>query len=61
MGIDYGSLIYIALERCSTAREAIECVTSLVKEYGYASEGESLSFGDPNEIWIMDIIGRGKG
>lgn len=61
VGIDYGSLIYIALERCSTAREAIECVTSLVKEYGYASEGESLSFGDPNEIWIMDIIGRGAG
>ena len=61
VGIDYGSLIYIALERCSTAREAIECVTSLVKEYGYASEGESLSFGDPNEIWIMDIIGRGSG
>ncbi len=61
VGIDYGSLIYIALERCSTAREAIECVTSLVREYGYASEGESFSFGDPNEIWIMDIIGRGAG
>lgn len=61
VGIDYGSLIYIALERCSTAREAIACVTSLVKEYGYASEGETLSFGDPNEIWIMDIIGRGAG
>lgn len=61
VGIDYGSLIYIALERCSTAREAIECVTSLVREYGYASEGETLSFGDPNEIWMMDIIGRGPG
>ena len=61
VGIDYGSLIYIALERCSTAREAIECVTSLVREYGYASEGESFSFGDPNEIWIMDMIGRGPG
>ena len=61
VGIDYGSLIYIALERCKTAREAIECVTSLVKEYGYASEGESFSFGDPNEIWIMDIIGKGPG
>ena len=61
VGIDYGSLIYISLERCSTAREAIECVTSLVRDYGYASEGESLSFGDPNEIWIMDIIGRGAG
>ena len=61
VGIDYGSLIYIALERCKTAREAIACVTSLVKEYGYASEGESLSFGDPNEIWILDIIGKGAG
>ena len=61
VGIDYGSLIYIALERCSTAREAIECVISLVREYGYASEGESFSFGDPNEIWIMDMIGRGPG
>lgn len=61
VGIDYGSLLYISLERCSTAREAIECVTSLVRDYGYASEGESLSFGDPNEIWIMDIIGRGAG
>lgn len=60
-GIDYGSLIYIALERCSTAREAIECVTSLVREYGYASEGETFSFGDPNEIWMMDIIGKGPG
>ena len=61
VGIDYGSLIYIALERCSTAREAIACVTSLVREYGYASEGETFSFGDPNEVWIMDIIGRGSG
>lgn len=61
VGIDYGSLIYIALERCSTAREAIECVTTLVRDYGYASEGESFSFGDPNEIWIMDLIGKGPG
>lgn len=61
VGIDYGSLIYIALERCSTAREAIECVTSLVRDYGYASEGETFSFGDPNEIWMMDIIGKGPG
>lgn len=60
-GIDYGSLIYIALERSKTAREAIACVTSLVEQYGYASEGESFSFGDPNEIWIMDLIGCGKG
>ena len=61
IGIDYGSLIYIALERSKTAREAIECMVSLVNEYGYASEGESFSIGDPNEVWIMDLIGRGKG
>ena len=61
IGIDYGSLIYIALERCKTAREAINCMVSLVEEYGYASEGETFSIGDPNEIWIMDMIGKGKG
>lgn len=61
VGIDYGSLIYIALERSTTAREAIECMVSLVNEYGYASEGESFSIGDPNEIWIMDLIGKGAG
>ena len=61
VGIDYGSLIYIALERSKTAREAIEWFITLVNEYGYASEGESFSFGDPNEVWIMDLIGKGKG
>ncbi len=61
VGIDYGSLIYIALERCKTAREAIDCMVSLVEQYGYASEGETFSIGDPNEIWIMDMIGKGKG
>jgi len=61
VGIDYGSLIYIALERCRSAREAIECVTDLVEQYGYASEGESFSFGDPEEVWIMDLIGKGPG
>ena len=61
VGIDYGSLIYIALERSKTAREAIEWFITLVNEYGYASEGESFSFGDPNEVWIMDLIGRGPG
>ncbi len=60
-GIDYGSLIYIALERCKTAREAIACMTSLVEQYGYASEGETFSIGDPNEVWIMDMIGKGAG
>ena len=61
VGIDYGSLIYIALERSKTAREAIEWFITLVNEYGYASEGESFSFGDPDEVWIMDLIGKGKG
>ena len=61
VGVDYGSLIYIALERSKTAREAIECMIALVNEYGYASEGESFSIGDPNEIWIMDLIGKGPG
>ena len=61
IGIDYGSLIYIALERSKTAREAIECMISLVNEYGYASEGESFSIGDPNEVWLMDLIGKGAG
>ena len=61
VGIDYGSLIYIALERSKTAREAIEWFITLVNEYGYASEGESFSFGDPNEVWIMDLIGKGNG
>ncbi len=59
-GIDYGSLIYVALQRCKTAREAIECITDLVETYGYCSEGESFSIGDPNEVWIMDLIGKGK-
>ena len=57
--VDYGSLIYIALERSRTAREAIEVMTSLVAKYGYASEGETFSIGDPNEIWVMDMIGKG--
>ena len=61
VGIDYGSLIYIALERSKTAREAIEWMITLVNEYGYASEGESFSIGDPNEVWIMDLIGKGPG
>ena len=61
VGVDYGSLIYIALERSKTAREAIEWFITLVNEYGYASEGESFSFGDPDEVWIMDLIGKGPG
>ena len=58
--IDYGSLIFLALERAKTAPEAIKVMTSLVKEYGYASEGESFTIADPNEVWIMEMIGKGK-
>lgn len=59
--IDYGSLIYIALQRSRTAREAIRIMTDLVAEYGYYSSGESFSIADPNEIWIMEMIGKGVG
>ena len=58
-GIDYGSLIYIALERCRTAREAIECITNLANTYGYYSSGESFSIVDKEEAWILEIIGKG--
>lgn len=59
--IDYGSLIYITLQRAKTAREAIHIMTDLVNQYGYASSGESFSIGDPNEIWVMEMIGKGEG
>jgi dipeptidase len=58
--IDYGSLIYIALQRAKTAREALSVMTGLVEKYGYASEGESFSIADPNEVWIMELIGKGR-
>ncbi|MDE6283344.1 MAG: C69 family dipeptidase [Muribaculaceae bacterium] len=58
--IDYGSLIYITLQRATNAREALKIMTDLVKEYGYASEGESFTIADPNEVWVMDLIGKGK-
>ncbi|MDE6086274.1 MAG: C69 family dipeptidase, partial [Muribaculaceae bacterium] len=58
--IDYGSLIYITLQRAKTAREAIQVMTDLVNKYGYASSGESFSIADPNEVWIMELIGKGK-
>ncbi len=57
--IDYGSLIYITLQRAKTAREAIGIMTSLVEEYGYASSGESFSIADKDEVWIMEMIGKG--
>ena len=58
--MDYGSLIYIALQRARNAREAIKVMTDLVAEYGYYSSGESFSIADPNEVWIMEMIGKGK-
>lgn len=59
--VDYGSLIYIALQRSKSAREAIHVMTLLVAEYGYASEGESFSISDKNEAWILEMIGKGPG
>ena len=59
--LDYGSLIYVALQRSKTAREAISVMTSLVEKYGYCSEGETFSICDPNEAWIMEMQGTGKG
>ena len=58
--IDYGSLIYVTLQRAKTAREAIKVMTNLVKDYGYASSGESFSIPDPDEAWVMELIGKGK-
>ena len=57
--MDYGSLMYIALQRAKTAREAIKVITDLVAEYGYYSSGESFSIADPNEVWIFEIISKG--
>lgn len=59
--IDYGSLIYLTLQRAKTAREAIVVMTDLVEKYGYASEGESFSIADPQEVWILEMIGKGNG
>ena len=58
-GIDYGSLIYVALQRAKSAREAIDVIVNLANEYGYASEGETFSIADKNEAWIMELIGKG--
>jgi len=59
--IDYGSLIYIALQRSKSAREAVKTMVELVAEYGYYSSGESFSIADANEIWILEMIGKGPG
>ncbi len=57
--MDYGSLIYVTLQRAKTAREAIKIMTDFVKEYGYYSAGESFSIADKNEVWILEMIGKG--
>ena len=59
--MDYGSLIYVTLQRARTAREAIQTIVELANAYGYPSEGESFSIADPNEAWVMDLIGKGSG
>ncbi|MBQ3207671.1 MAG: C69 family dipeptidase [Bacteroidales bacterium] len=57
--MDYGSLIYVALERAKTAREAIDVIVDLANKYGYYSSGESFSIADKDEVWVMDLIGKG--
>ena len=57
--IDYGSLMFMALERSTSAREAIKIMADLVEEYGYGSDGETFSISDANEVWYMEIIGKG--
>jgi dipeptidase len=59
--IDYGSLIYIGLERSTSAREAIRVMTDLVAKYGYCSEGETFTIADKNEVWVMEMVGMGPG
>lgn len=59
--LDYGSLIYIALQRSKTAREAIKVMTTLAETYGYCSEGETFTICDPDEAWIMEMMGKGPG
>jgi len=57
--VDYGSLMFLALQRSKTAREAIKVISELVEKYGYASTGESFSIADPEEVWFMELIGKG--
>lgn len=57
--VDYGSLMFLALQRATTAREAILVMAKLVEQYGYASTGESFSIADPNEVWILEMMGKG--
>jgi dipeptidase len=57
--MDYAALMFLATQRAKTAREAIKVIAELIEEHGYASSGESFSIGDPNEVWIMELIGKG--
>ena len=57
--MDYAALMFLATQRAKTAREAIKVIAELIEEYGYSSSGESFSIGDPNEVWIMELIGKG--
>lgn len=59
--VDYGSLIYVTLQRAKNAREAIVTFSKLTSDYGYASSGESFSIADANEVWILELIGKGAG
>jgi dipeptidase len=59
--VDYGSLIYMTLQRAKSAREAIKVMTDMVRDYGYASSGESFSIADKEEVWILEMIGKGDG
>ncbi len=59
--LDYGSLMFLALQRASTAREAIQVMDALAAEHGYCGYGENFSVADPNEVWIMSLVGKGEG
>lgn len=58
---DYGSLMYVTLQRARTAREAIDVWTNLVETYGYRSEGESITIADANDVWVLEMVGKGPG
>jgi dipeptidase len=58
--MDYGALMFLAIQRAKNAREAVKVIAELIEKYGYASSGESFSIGDPNEVWIMELIGKGN-
>lgn len=60
-GLDYGSLMWLALQRSKTAREAISVIVALTEEHGYKSGGESFSIADPKEVWLMEMVGKGPG